>query len=60
MDTKYILTLGRASNEKDPWLGHGKSKYTPSLDIKRNPNVRIRQAVRGKSAGRQADFELVN
>ena len=52
MTTNFVLTLGRASGSKDEWLGHGKALYTPSLDIRRSPNIRIRQAVRGESRRR--------
>ena len=52
MTTNFVLTLGRASGSKDEWLGHGKAPYTPSLDIRRSPNIRIRQAVRGESRRR--------
>jgi hypothetical protein len=51
MTTNFVLTLGRASGSKDEWLGHGRAPYTPSLDIRRSPNIRIRQAVRGESHG---------
>ena len=46
--TNFTLSLGTPSNAKAGWLGHGKSKYLPTLNIKRDPSIRIRQAVRGE------------
>lgn len=46
--TNFTLSLGAPSNAKAGWLGHGKSKYLPTLNIKRDPSIRIRQAVRGE------------
>jgi hypothetical protein len=60
MTSNFVLTLGRASGSKDEWLGHGRAPYTPSLDIRRSPNIRIRQAVRGEHAVRKSKSRLIS